>query len=398
MRLLQVISTVDPSFGGVAEAMLQGSLACVQLGHDVEVATLDNPSADFLADYPLPVHATGPAISAYAYSSRLMPWLEANAQRFDVVVVHALWQYHGFAVWRALRKTTVPYVVFPHGMLDPWFKRTYPAKHFKKWLFWPWADYRVLRDARAVLFTCEEERRLASQSFWLYRAREVVVSFGTGAPPGDAPRQRERFLSAFPALRGRRLLLFLSRIHPKKGCDLLIEAFARVAPEWKDIDLVMAGPDLGDWQAGLQAQATALGVSDRIVWPGMLRADLKWGAFHASDGYVLPSHQENFGIAVAEALACGLPVLISDKVNIWREISAAGAGIVAPDTADGTERSLRHWLGLSTQAHAGMVQNASNLFHDRFSIDAMARSLLDVLEKVVSGRVLARADRNATDH
>lgn len=386
MRLLQVISTVDPACGGVAEGMVQSGLACMQLGHDVEVATLDDPSAKFLAGYPLPVHAVGPGISAWAYSSRLVPWLKANLERFDVVVVHALWQYHGFAVWRALRKSPVPYVVFPHGMLDPWFKRTYPTKHLKKWLFWPWSDYRLLRDAQAVLFTCEEERRLASQSFWLYRAREVVVSFGTAVPAGDGPRQRELYHSAFPKLQGRRQLLFLSRIHPKKGCDILIEAFARVAREWPDLDLVMAGPDHGDWQASLQAKAAELGVASRIFWPAMLRDDLKWGAFHSAEAYVLPSHQENFGVAVAEALACGVPVLISDKVNIWREISSASAGIVQPDTADGTERALRQWLTLTPPARAEMARNASDLFRARFTIDAMARSLIDVLERVVSRR------------
>src|SRR5213076_1488953 len=115
------------------------------------------------------------------------------------------------------------------GMLDPWFKRTYPLKHLKKWIYWPWADYRVLRDARAVLFTTEEERLLARQSFWLYRCREAVVDYGTAGPTGDAARQRESFRSAFPMLRDTRNLLFLSRLHPKQGCDTLLAAFARVA-------------------------------------------------------------------------------------------------------------------------------------------------------------------------
>ena len=93
----------------------------------------------------------------------------------------------------------------------------------------PWADYRVLRDARAVLFTSEEELLLARKSFWLYRATEQVIAYGTRTPPPDAAGLREKFLAAHPVLRGRRVLLFLSRIHPKKGCDLLVRAFAKVA-------------------------------------------------------------------------------------------------------------------------------------------------------------------------
>src|SRR6266481_4864459 len=106
-----------------------------------------------------------------------------------------------------------------------WFKRAYPLKHLKKWLYWPWAEYRVLRNASAVCFTCEEERKLARQSFWLYRCNEKVVAFGTAAPGGDAQAQKRLFLSHYMELQGRRFILFLGRIHPKKGCDLVIRAF-----------------------------------------------------------------------------------------------------------------------------------------------------------------------------
>src|SRR5206468_2813608 len=119
-------------------------------------------------------------------------------------------------VWWALHNTTTPYFVYTHGMMGPWFKRTYPLKHYKKWLYWFWADYRVLRDAAAVLFTCEEERRLARQSFWLYRCDECVVSYGTAGPSGDRDAQHALFTAQFPELRGKRVLVFLGRIHVVK--------------------------------------------------------------------------------------------------------------------------------------------------------------------------------------
>ena len=89
---------------------------------------------------------------------RLLSWLRENATRYDAVIVNGIWQYHSYATWLALHRSETPYFVFTHGMLDPWFKRRHPLKHLKKWLYWPWADYRVLRDAQAVIFTCEEER------------------------------------------------------------------------------------------------------------------------------------------------------------------------------------------------------------------------------------------------
>ncbi len=379
MRLLHLISSVNPAGGGPIEGLKQTAVVCARRGITTEVATLDDPAAPWISGFPLPLQAFGPARFKYHYTPRLVPWLRAHAHDYDAVVVHGLWQYNGLAARAALRRSSTPYYVFPHGMLDPWFKRAYPLKHLKKWLYWPWADYRVLRDAEAVLFTTEEERRLARQSFWLYRCREAVVGYGTAAPPGDAAQQREVFCRAFPALRDTRNLLFLSRLHPKKGCDLLLAAFARVARRDPRLRLVMAGPDQVGWQPTLVAQAERLGIAGRVTWTGMLSGDVKWGAYRAADAFVLPSHQENFGVVVAEALACGVPALISDKVNIWREVHASGAGLVADDTGAGTERLLDVWLGLPDAERLAMRAAAAAAFREHFQIEAMVTRLQAVL-------------------
>lgn len=365
--------------GGPLEGVRQRGLRLLQMGHRVEIVTLDDPAEAFLQEFPLVVHALGPASGSYRYSARLVPWLKRHAREFDAVVVNGLWQYNSFGAWRALKRMGVPYFVFTHGMLDPWFKHAYPRKHLKKWLYWPWADYRVLRDARAVLFTSDEERRQARRSFWLYRAREKVVAYGTSTPPGNREELRQHFLAANPGLRDRRILLFLSRIQEKKGCDLLVQSFAAVASADARLHLVMAGPDQTGWVSRLEGMARDLNLSARISWPGMLRGADKWGAFYSAEAFVLPSHQENFGIAVAEALGCGLPVLISDKVNIWREVAAAGAGLVAPDTLQGTTSLLRNWLDMTDEQRRLMGECARALFHRRYTVDAMAKDLLDVV-------------------
>src|SRR6185437_1538003 len=110
----------------------------------------------------------------------------------------------------------------------------------------------------------------------------------------------------------------LGRIHPKKGTDILIASFAASLAKNPDWQLVIVGPDQIGWQKELQALAESLGVSNRITWTGALAGSLKWGAFSASELFVIPSHQENFGIVVAEAMSCNLPVVMSNKVNIWR--------------------------------------------------------------------------------
>jgi glycosyltransferase involved in cell wall biosynthesis len=381
MKILHLLATLDPRAGGPTEGVRQSGINMTALGHQVEVATVDDPSAAWLEAFPLPVHALGPAKGFYGLTPKLVPWLKAHAGSFDAVIVNGLWQYHSYATWKALRRLNVPYYVFPHGMLDPWFKRTYPLKHLKKWLYWPWAEYRVLRDATRVIFTAQEECRLARKSFRLYRANEEVVAFGTRRPPADAAHLREAFYRAHPALRDQRLILFLGRIHPKKGCDLLLQAFAAARDLTPPAHLVMAGPDGGEWVPTLTALAAELGIASRVTWTGMLQGDEKWGAFYASDAFVLPSHQENFGIAVAEALGCGLPALISDKVNIWREVEAEGAGFVAPDSVEGTLANLTRWLRLDGTQATAMRAQALQCFEQHFTVDAMSADLLRVLQQ-----------------
>ena len=384
MRILQAIASLDPADGGVVEAVQQLGSTLVSAGHSVEIASLDAPDAPFMERCSLPVYALGPGATKYGFSAKFRRWLRANHAHYDAVIVNGLWQFHGYATWRALRKSNTPYVVYTHGMLDPWFKKRYPVKHLKKWLYWPWAEHRVLRDAQAVLFTCEEERLLARESFWLYRCNEVVVSLGTSNPMGHAALEIQDFHGQFPGLGDKKLLLFMGRIHPKKGCDLLIEAFARALSQDPRWHLVIAGPDQVGWRADLQQRALQAGLDERITWTGMLGGALKWGAIRAANAFILPSHQENFGLAVAESLAAGVPVLISNKVNIWREVEQDQAGLVAEDTLEGTCNLLHSYAGLPEGKALAMRQNARNCFLERFEIGKAAKNLEAVLSPIVS--------------
>ena len=381
MRILRSIRSVNPTGGGPIEGIRQVARIHAAAGHETEIVSLDAPDDAWVRECPVKVHAMGPARSGYGYAGQFVPWLAEHRRDYDAVIVSGLWQYSGFGVWRALRHTDTPYFVFPHGMLDPWFKRTYPLKHLKKWAYWPWADYRMLRDARAVLFTSEEERSAARESFWLYRCREVVVNYGIAAPTGDAAAQRQAVLQRFPELAGRRAFVFLSRIHEKKGCDLLLRAFAKVAAGDASLRLVFAGPDQTGWVGELRALSGQLGIADRIVWTGMLTGDLKWGLLRLAEAFVLPSHQENFGIAVAEALACGTPVLISNKVNIWREIEQDQAGFVDEDDEPGTARLLERWLALPGEERKAMRIRAKRCFQSRYEVAGAAEAIIKTIQQ-----------------
>jgi glycosyltransferase involved in cell wall biosynthesis len=380
MRILHIIGTINPKAGGPTESVLT-LVKFAPSNYHREIVTLDDPASPFLADIEVPVHALGPVSTKYAYSDKLVPWLVANRDRFDGVFVHGLWQYCGFAARRAFLGHK-PYAVFTHGMLDPYFKHAFPLKHLKKWLYWLPAEYWVLRDAYKVLFTCNTEQKLAEKSFWLHRWNSHTVSYGASGPVGDPELQKQTFFALQPQLRERRFLLFLGRIHHKKGCDLLIDAFLKVAAEDPALDLVMAGPDEQQWQSTLAKVVARAGLSDRVHWTGMLKGEAKWGAFFASEAFILPSHQENFGIAVAEALACGRPVLLSDKVNIAPDIAEDGAGLMESDTADGTLRLLRGWIGMPQAEREAMGQKAIATFAQRYNMRTNARTIVRIFESV----------------
>lgn len=353
------------------------------MGLNVEVATLDATVSAWARSFPIPTHALGGRDSStgYGFSKKFVPWLKENRGKYDAVVTHGLWQFHNVGTWRALRGTDTPYFVFPHGMLDPWFRQAYPVKHFKKSLYWKLREARVLRDAKAVLFTCEEERLLASGTFRPYACVEKVVPLGISAPPQNMLLQRTQFFEKFPRYLDRRLLLFLGRLHNKKGCEMLIEAFGKIAGGIDEsYHLVMAGPCADkEYLQGLIRLAETCCPPGSVSFPGMLSGEIKWGAYHGAEAFILPSHQENFGIAVVEALACGVTVLISKKVNIWREIAGDSAGIVEADDSAGTLALLQRWTQMSDADRAAMRKAAFACFTNRFQIQRTAEELLALI-------------------
>jgi glycosyltransferase involved in cell wall biosynthesis len=313
-----------------------------------------------------------------------LPWLAARARDYDFILVNGIWQYSSLAVWRASRETRLRYGVFPHGMLDPWFKRRYPLKHLKKLLYWPWAEYRVLRDAAAVFFTSDEERLAARESFRLYHCNEEVLGYGIAPPPADLSTPLAAFERKYPALSAKNPVLFLGRVHEKKGCELLLQAVREIVSSLENagqqFHLIMAGPADDAYGLRMRELSRQLGLEAHVTWTGMLTGDLKWGAFRAAGAFILPSHQENFGVSVVEAMACGVPVLISDKVNIWREISTDHAGLVETDDLPGTIRLLRRWAGLTPAEKETMRTNALRCFEQRFHVAAVAAKLVETLK------------------
>ncbi len=376
MRILHIIATLNPSAGGPIEGV-RTLFSYVAEGYVGEAVTFDAPGAPYLEGLPYPVHPLGGGESVYGFTPKLLPWLDANLHRFDGVIVNGLWQWCGLAALIATRGgRRKPYMVFTHGMLDPYFKRAFPMKHLKKAVYWYPAEHWVLRNAYRVLFTTDTEEKLAEQSFDFWKWRAQVVPYGIKAPASKPEEDIAAFHEIVPALRGKRYLIFLSRIHHKKGCDLLMQAMCDVAASDPDLHLLMAGPDQDGWIPQLQAIANAGGCGDRIHWSGILRGAAKWGAFRAAEAFILPSHQENFGIAVAEALGAGKPVLLSDKVNIGDMIRNEGCIFIEPDTLEGTRNLLQRWIALTPAEREAMSTAAQQCFRTRFNMLETANTIM----------------------
>jgi glycosyltransferase involved in cell wall biosynthesis len=371
MKILHVIRSCDPRGGGPIEALKRLAAEVVTHGHAIDVVCLDAPASG-ADDGPFNrVIRLGRGMGKYGLSMQLLGWLRLHVAAYDVVVVNGLWQFHSAAAYLVLRKTGGRYFVFAHGMLDPWFRKAYPLKHIKKLCYWLLMERHVVNRADGLIFTSESERVSARQSFPLYQPKERVTAYGTANPPLD--------VDGGSRAADKKVILFLGRLHEKKGCDLLIEAFAQLGPARSDYHLVIAGPADDAYLKTLRKQARELGVDEEISWPGLVTGADKWRLLRSAEVFCLPSHQENFGVAVAEALACGTPVIISNKVNIWEEVEADGAGLVCEDTAAGTHASLRRWISLSRQQRLEMGAAARECFDRRFHISRAARSYLSIL-------------------
>lgn len=303
--------------------------------------------------------------------------LREAVPRHDIVHIHSLYLFPSTAAAHYCRRAGVPYLVRPHGTLDPFmFRRHRARKWIYEWLF----EWRNLERAAALHFTSLEEQEL-TRPLGL-STPGVVVAPGVhveryGQPVGTAA-------APWGETRGRRVILFLGRLNFKKGLDLLARAFTELARRRPDVHLVLAGPDDDDYGRAVRGWLAQGGVADRCTFTGMLEGTSKLAAFHHADVFALPSYSENFGVAVVEAMACGLPVVVSDRVNIWREIAHAGAGRVVPCDAAAVSRGLA--AVLDDPAPEAMGERGRRLVAERFTWPAAGARMLDAYREILDRR------------
>ena len=313
----------------------------------------------------------------YKISPQLGAALKAAVLRADLVHIHALYQYPSTAGALYCRRHRIPYVITPHGSLDPFLFRRHRAR---KWLYEFMFERRNLREAAAVHFTTTEEMELARLSG--LRFRGLIAPLGVEFE--DAPDDWARLVdTTWPGLAGKEVILFLGRINFTKGLDVLARAFSTIHGQRKDVQLVIAGPDnegYGDQVRKWLAQANCL---SGVTFTGMVQGGLKASLLRRAQVFGLPSYTENFGIAVVEAMGAGLPVAISNRVKIWREVHEARAGLVSDPDPDQFAQILLAILNNPVAADA-MSKRAHRFARQHFSWKRAGDLLLTLYRQAIA--------------
>lgn len=391
MRILHVVSTLAPTSGGPTQVVRDLAIAQRAAGHAIAVCTTnrDNPVRDVLPDEyfaavcgaDVEVKPFGVDVSAVLYSRGLVRWFRRNVKAFDIVHVHGLYRFPPTYAAARARRSGVPYVIRPHGALDPYLYARNSSSLLLKRLYERLFDFPNLNAAGAIHYTSEEERD---------RAAPLRLRAPTFVVPNGVDWERFRTLPPRGTLRHKwgvgdaPLVLFLGRLHFKKGLDLLVPAFDALRRAMPDARLVIAGPENDDYGAKVRAWVRERGLDTAVHFASMLTGPDVVQAYVDADVFVLPSYTENFGLTVTEAMACACPVVISDQVNIHAEVARAGAGIVTRCDAAEVTAAL-HALLADANRRRAMGSAGRRLVQRRFTwppiVDALTREYEAVIAR-----------------
>lgn len=386
MKILHVIGSIAPRDGGPSSTVIHLCCEFAKLGHGVSIFTTNADGKQNL-DVPLdrPVYTDGVKIRYfpvqwprwYKFSLPLLKALRDEIPKSDLVHIHLLYLFHTLIAAYYCRKYQVPYVIIPQGVLDPYIRKRHS---FRKCAYNFFLEKRNLNGAAAIQYTTEEERNLAASL--RIKADSVVVPLGVGLTEYATLPPYGTFRKKHPELEDKKIILFLSRINFKKGLDILVRAMGKIIRGRDDVYLVLAGPDNEGYGAKVKRWLEEEVALQHSLFTGMLLGKDKLAALRDSDLFVLPSHSENFGIAVVEAMACGLPVVISNKVNIWREVAEAGAGIITNCDSHQVAEAILKLLD-DRNSREEMGKRGKRLVEKKYTWPKIARQMIEVYKQIL---------------
>ncbi len=362
----------------------------VQAGVAVDVATTDDDGPGKRSPVPLGqrVESDGygtfffpKQMEFYKVSLPLRSWLKLHVADYDLVHVHALFSHVSTCAAQLARRKAVPYLIRPLGVLNKY--GFLHRRRMLKALSFRFVERPILRHAAAMHYTSDAERNEAEKAGACAPGHVIPLGIDL-APPASSPGP-ERFLEHWPASRGRVVVLFLGRLDPIKGLDLLLAALAKVKSEHPTALLVVAGRGESECTTKLRRQASELGLDGDVLWTGYLAGEDKLAALNAATVFVLPSGSESFGLVVAEALASGLPV-IATKGTPWQELETYRCGWWVELGPEPLLRALREALSTSDEERREMGRRGRQLIESKYTWPRIARQINAMYAQVLGSR------------
>ena len=382
LNVLHVTPSMSPEWGGptVAVSELTSELSCQGVGCEIVTTRGHRVGINQIPSPSVPIYSfdTGfPARFWTAYSGELPRILNDKAGSFDLIHIHQVWHYPGYAAVRAASKHKLPCVLTIHGELSEWGLR---QKALKKRIYRLVLLDRMLRNVNALhALTRAEKEQIVKLG---YETPVVVAPNGIKPAPFEALPSPTGFMQRYPVLQGKRIILFLGRLHPKKGLDILARSFSIIARRFDDVVLLVAGPNKLDTRRNMESILSSEGLLDRTVFTGMLTGEDKLAAMNCTDLFVLPSHSEGFANAVLEAMAARLPVVITKGCE-FPEVSEHGAGLVVEADEAPIAEAITMLLS-DTDLCKRMGQQGHKLVTERYTWQATAATLVNLYESLVA--------------
>ena len=388
IKVLHVIPSAGPLQGGPSFAIDTMTRELARAGLDVHVATTDDNGKARL-DVPLGVAVENGQVTYwyfrrqmlfYTFSWRLGHWLGQNVGRYDIVHIHGLFSFASIPASFWASRCNVPYIVRPLGTLNRWGIKN--RRPILKQMSLRLIERRILDGAAKIHYTTELEQT---------EAAELGISgHGMVIPLGVDLRLPESVSSSWlaqraPWLADRTVVLFLSRLHPKKGIHLLLRAFATARKRHPELALVLAGQGEPAFEAALRSESVSLGIDQQVWWAGFLAGDEKLAALASADMFILPSYSENFGIAAVEAMACELPVVLSENVGIYRDVVSGDAGIVVPCDETAIAEAIER-LAARPDLRQKLGANGASLVRGLFSAESTTRALIETYKEIIESK------------
>ncbi len=385
MRIAFVLSYWQNRFGGPVTVVKSLGRSLTSAGHEISYWAPgdDEDGEDYVLTRGLHLHGHDRP-HAWRRSKDLVRELSGSVRSFDVIHISELWSHPTYAASRIAFDSEVPYILRPAGGLEPWRLRNGPFKRLKKRAYLRLVGRPIMNRAACLQAASEQEAESFRRSG--YCGPVTIIPNGVDLDsfcPGDSAESD----GYWPDLKDRPVVLFMSRLSPEKGLDMLIPLWADLvkSSSHRDAVLVVAGPDYQGYGKTVGRMIRDCGVGSHVRMTGMLQGDRKLALLRRADVFVLPSYSENFGIVVAEALACGTPV-VTTTATPWRQLQAVDAGRWVSPTKSELAAALRELLTMSESQRDAMGQRGRALIEANYTLDKAAARFLNVCDCILKGR------------